>query len=329
MKILYAIQGTGNGHVSRAIEIVPLLKELADVDVLVSGIQADLDVPFEVKYKFYGVSFIFGKKGGVDLWQTLLKSRPVRLLRDIRSLPVAEYDLVVNDFEPVSVWACRLRKKECVGLSHQNAVLHRKAPLPAKVDFIGRFILANYAPCNYKYGFHFHSIDQLIYTPVIRRSIRQAKPQKQGHYTVYLPAFSDEQIIGVLSRLNATKWEVFSKHTDREYEAQNIKIRKVSVDEFTKSFLNCEGILCTAGFETPAEALFLGKKLCVVPMKNQYEQQCNAAFLKSMGIKVLSQFAGSENELRSWIETNANLEIDYPDQTKEILEMILLKHGEK
>ena len=37
MKILYAIQGTGNGHIARAEDIVPVLKRFGTLDVLVSG----------------------------------------------------------------------------------------------------------------------------------------------------------------------------------------------------------------------------------------------------------------------------------------------------
>lgn len=65
MKILYAIQGTGNGHLSRSMEIVPLLQQMAEVNVLVSGTQGDLELPFPVKYAFNGFGFIFGKSGGV------------------------------------------------------------------------------------------------------------------------------------------------------------------------------------------------------------------------------------------------------------------------
>jgi len=54
MKILYAIQGTGNGHVSRAREIIPILKKKGDVDILISGIQSDIDLPDAIKYKFKG-----------------------------------------------------------------------------------------------------------------------------------------------------------------------------------------------------------------------------------------------------------------------------------
>ena len=101
MKILYAIQGTGNGHASRALEVVPYLQKRAEVDILVSGYQCELKFPFEVKYKLYGLSFIFGKKGGIDLWETLKKTKFGKLWKEIKNLPVRDYDLIINDFEPV------------------------------------------------------------------------------------------------------------------------------------------------------------------------------------------------------------------------------------
>ena len=101
MKILYAIQGTGNGHVTRAMEIVPLLWKKGDIDVLISGIQADLPLPFPVKYKFKGLGFMFGKNGGVDIWNTYLKMNSIRFLREISSFPIADYDLIGCVLGPV------------------------------------------------------------------------------------------------------------------------------------------------------------------------------------------------------------------------------------
>ena len=53
------------------------------------------------------------------------------------------------------------------------------------------------------------------------------------------------------------------------------------------------GVLCGAGFETPAEALYLGKKLMVIPMKSQLEQFYNAASLKQLGVPVLKKMKKS------------------------------------
>lgn len=329
MRILYAIQGTGNGHLARGTEIVPILKSMADVDVLVSGTQADLKVPFQIDYQFPGLSFIIGESGGVDLIKTARKMPVRQFFHDIRHLPVHQYDLVISDFEPVSAWACRIRKKNCIGLSHQNAVLHPSAPKPEFSDWFGKLILKYYAPATVKYGFNFKPFAPNIFPPVIRHHIRNAESILKPHYTVYLPAYSDQQILAVLSRIPDTEWQVFSKHSKSEYTVGNIHFQPVSLDAFTHSFLNCTGLVCTAGFEGPAEAIFMGKKLCVIPMKKQYEQYCNAAFLKSMGIKVLDHFSDSAPILADWIKNSTPLEIDFPDLTREILENILSRHTDR
>lgn len=326
MKILYAIQGTGNGHLSRAMEIVPQLQKMGDTDVLISGIQGDLTLPFHVKYQFYGVGFMFGKNGGVDFLKTITKLRLVRFLKDMIKLPVNGYDLVLSDFEPVSAWACLFRGKNCTGISHQNAVLHQNAWQPEKTDWAGKIILKYYAPSKYKFGFHFKALDEHIFTPVIRSAIRKAKPSSKGHYTVYLPSFSDKRISKFLSAFPEVRWEVFSKECLEVYQAGNITFYPVSLERFNRSFINCEGIFCNAGFETPAEALYMGKKLCVIPMKNQYEQACNAAFLEQMGILVLSDLDNSNQvRFKYWLKIFERLQINYPDNTKEILERIILE----
>ena len=70
-RILYAIQGTGNGHLSRALDVVPLLRSRCDqLDILISGPPADLPLPFEVKYRAQGMGFLFGKKGGINFVKT-------------------------------------------------------------------------------------------------------------------------------------------------------------------------------------------------------------------------------------------------------------------
>lgn len=327
MKILYAIQGTGNGHLARATEIIPVLQQMGETDILVSGIQGDIQLPFSVKYKFYGLSFIFGKKGGIAILATLKKLRLLRLLRNISQLSVADYDLVISDFEPVSAWACKLRHVRCVGLSHQNAVLHSKAFRPDKSNWFGKLVLRYYAPVAVRYGFHFKPLDRMNFAPVIRSDIRHAQISDKGHYTVYLPAFSDAEIQNILAPHKTVKWEVFSKNCSQAYKIGNIQFLPVSLEGFNASFVSCAGILCTAGFETPAEAIFMGKKLCVIPMKNQYEQACNAAFLAEMGVVVAESSRALCELLPQWLADETRLQLAYPDETREIVAELVKAHG--
>ena len=328
MKILYAIQGTGNGHLSRARDIIPILQKKGEVDILVSGIQADVSLPYPVKYSFKGLSFIFGKNGGIDLIATYKKSNLKQLFKEINSLPVEEYDLVINDFEPVSAWACKMKHKACIGLSHQSAVINKKSPKPKKTDPIGKAVLNNYAPVTDTYGFHFDKFDTNIFTPIIRDQIRNAISETKKHYTVYLPAYSDERIIKVLSALKNVQWEVFSKHSKKEYQEKNIHIRPINNDRFIESLVNCKGILCGAGFETPAEALYLKKKLLTIPMKGQYEQQCNAAALKKMGVPVIKSLKQKHiSTIQAWLDSDQLIPVNYPDVTEKIIDMVLKNHG--
>jgi uncharacterized protein (TIGR00661 family) len=328
MKILYAIQGTGNGHLSRARDIIPILQEKGELDILVSGIQADVSLPWPVKYTFKGLSFIFGKKGGIDLLATYRKSNLKQLYKEVRSLPIESYDLVINDFEPVSAWACRLKQKPCIGLSHQAAVINKKSPKPAKTDAVGKAVLHRYAPVTEAYGFHFGAYDKTIFTPVIRSAIRNATPETRPHYTVYLPAYDDARIIKVLGEIKGITWEVFSKHSKKAYTEKNIQIRPIDNDAFIESLVHSTGVLCGAGFETPAEALFLRKKLLVIPMKGQYEQQCNAAALAQMGVPVLKSLKKKHlPTIEAWTTMPQKIIVNYPNITHTILNTIVKKHG--
>jgi uncharacterized protein (TIGR00661 family) len=328
MRILYAIQGTGNGHLSRARDIIPVLQKNHYVDILISGTQADVELPYPVKYRFKGLGFIFGANGGIDMVETYKKNHIKVLLDEIEKLPVQDYNLVINDFEPVSAWACYLKNVKCISISHQAAVLNKKAPQPKNIDMIGKAILKNYAPASAKYGFHFKAYDSNIFTPVIRSQVREQKIKNKGHYTVYLPAYDDNRILKVLKQCGDVNWQVFSKHNKLLIGRKNITIQPISNEAFIESMATSEGVLCGAGFETPAEALFMKKKLMVVPMKGQYEQQCNAAALKKMGVPVLKSFKLKNlDKIKNWLKDGTIVEVDYPDITEATINNILASHA--
>lgn len=325
MKVLYAIQGTGNGHLSRARDIIPILqKKDIELDILVSGTEADINIPYPITYQLKGLSFVFGKKGGVDFWKTYFKAKSMRLHKEINSLPVEKYDLIINDFEPVSAWACKLKKIPCISLSHQAAVMVPSAPKPKKKDALGKLILKKYAPTTKQYGFHFKAYQENVFTPVIRQDIRNAVCENGNHYTVYLPSYDDEKILSILSKIKEVSWQVFSKHNKKVVTHKNITVQPITNEAFVKSMATSKGILCGGGFETPAEALFMRKKLLVIPMKGQYEQQCNAAALKDMGVPVIKALKKKYiKDIINWVENNTIVEVNYPDITEQIIDTLL------
>ncbi len=320
MKILFAIQGTGNGHLSRARDILPHLQAYGEVDILISGTQVDVSLSQEIKYRKKGISFIFGKKGGVDYWETFKRLDPLHFIKDVLSLPLKQYDLIINDFEPVSAWAARLRGRKVIALSHQCSFLSEHTPRPQLKDAFAERLFRYYAPCSIPVGFHFKPYDHFIHTPIIRKEIRELKPERLGHYTVYLPAYDDKLLVKILGRFNDIHWEIFSKHILTPYQAGKIKVMPIHNEAYNLSLSQCEGLLTGGGFEAPAEALFLGKKVFVIPMKGQYEQQCNAEALKQMGVALAydtDEFF--ETTLHNWLYRSDIIRVDFPDNVKEVV----------
>lgn len=327
MKILYAIQGTGNGHISRAREIVPLLEKYGDLDILISGTQADVKLSQPLKYQLHGFSFVFGKKGGVDHLETWKSMDLFQFRRDMNTLDLNQYNLIINDFEPVTAWACKNKKIESVSLGHQAAFKSKKVPRPKAIDW-GKLILSHYAPTTHHVGFHFDYYDEDVYKPVIRSEIRQLKTSNLGHYTVYLPALADHLLIKLLAQFPQVQWQVFSKHTKTCYSSGNIHIKPINNIEFNASLASSEGLFTGGGFEGPAEALFLGKKLLVAPMKFQYEQQCNAYALKQFGIPVI--WASTKDwysVIAKFLEEPQVHAFHFPDETAQIVDMVVKRYA--
>ncbi|MDB4925762.1 glycosyltransferase family protein [Mucilaginibacter sp.] len=319
MKILYAIQGTGNGHISRAREIVPLLQQYGQLDLLVSGTQAEVTLAQPLKYKFHGFSFVFGTNGGVDKWATYKIMDLPQLWRDMHSLPLKEYDLIINDFEPVSAWACRLQKMPSVSLSHQCAFVSPKTPRPGKWNY-GEWLLKYYSPTTHHIGFHFERYDDFIHTPVIRSEIRNLQTSNLGHYTVYLPAYDDKKLAKYLNETNV-QWHIFSKRQKTVSQIGNVQIFPVNNEGFNSSLASCEGLLTGGGFEGPAEALFLQKKLMMIPMQGQYEQQCNALAASKLGVPVIQAIDDSfVARINHWIKEDNKVWVDFPDETAQIVD---------
>jgi len=70
--------------------------------------------------------------------------------------------------------------------------------------------------------------------------------------------------------------------------------------------------------------MFLGKKLFVIPIRNQYEQLCNAAALEEMGVRVAKRIDGPfKTSLKSWLESDSVIQLTETADTEELSEKIV------
>jgi uncharacterized protein (TIGR00661 family) len=329
LKIFYAVQATGNGHIARAIELVPHLERYGNVDVFLSGTNSNLKVDLPVVYRSKGLSLFYHKKGGLDYMRMLKELSVVNAYKDAKALPLEKYDLVINDFESVTALACKMKKIPSVNFGHQASFQSDKTPRPLKKELIGELILKKFAVASNYVGLHFEEYDNFIFNPVIKKDILTAQPTTEPYITVYLSHYADEIVAAQLHKVKDIRFEVFSKKVKHSTVHGNITFIPISNKAFNESMISSTGVITGAGFETPAEALYLGKKLLCLPIKGQYEQLCNAAALKSFDVPVIKSIDDNfSNHVNEWLQSANPKQLFLTNSTEEIVQHVIAV-GEK
>jgi len=320
MEILYGVQGTGNGHITRARAMANALKEKeVEIQFLVSGRPKfklfDME-PFGDYWWREGLTFR-AKKGRVVLTETVIKSKPMQLAQDIRDLDVSRFDLVITDYEPITAWAGRLAGIKVVGLGHQYAF---SQPVPqAKTTMIDKLILQNFAPADIELGLHWHHFGTSILPPIAPIHHENNTPS-DPFVLVYLPFESMTEITLLLKRFPTTNFVIYHPNAEPR-RIKNLEWRKPSRIDFPEALAACKGVICNAGFELASETLQLGKKILVKPMAKQVEQHSNALALETLG------WGQSMTHLDpvivgEWLEQGTSIQIEYPDTAAHVADFI-------
>jgi uncharacterized protein (TIGR00661 family) len=327
MRIFYAIQATGNGHISRAMELLPHLQPYGTVDIFLSGANSSLHLDAPVKYRSNGLSLFYTCTGGLDYWKIMKSCQPFKLRKEIQELPVEKYDLVINDFEYITAASCAKKKIPSIQFGHQASFQSDRTPRPANKNSIGEWILKNYATATHHVGLHFEKYDEFIFHPIVKQELLDAEPSKGNYITVYLPSYCEPQLQKIFHSLKEFNFQIFSRETSHRKKSNNIVFLPVNRSLFNQSLIHCTGVITGGGFETPAEAIHLGKKIISVPIRGQYEQVCNAAALEKLGIICINNIDDDfQLTFHRWINDTRTVQIDYSKTICEVLEHVFSKH---
>ncbi|MCP8899194.1 MJ1255/VC2487 family glycosyltransferase [Gilvimarinus xylanilyticus] len=311
MKILYGVQGTGNGHLTRARSMAKALApHNVTVDWLVSGRprEALFDMDAFGDFRCFKGLTLQTFKGKVNMGKTIVKSDLLQLKRDINALDLSHYDLVVSDFEPVSAWAARKQGVRSIGISHQNAFLY---PIPKRANNIFTDLFMRwFAPTDVPVGTHWHHFDQPLVPPIVEPSSHPVT-LREKHILVYLPFAELDDILALIKPFLGYQFYVYHKVAQAETRG-HIHLCPFSREGFQNHLHSCEGVISSAGFELPSEAISLGKKLLVEPVAGQMEQQSNAVALQSLGYASTAMRLSAASIAR-WLELPGSQAIHYPN----------------
>jgi uncharacterized protein (TIGR00661 family) len=321
VRILYGVQATGNGHITRARVLAPILRSAgAEVEFLLTGRPWDQLFDMEVFGDFEwrrGLTFST-HRGHVQYFRTALHNDPIGFINDIRSLDLARYDLVITDFEPVTAWAAKLRGIETIGIGHQYAFDY---PIPRTGDdILARTVMRYFAPASIGLGLHWHHFDQPILPPIIETP---PEPERVRHdkIIVYLPFEEIRDIVRLLEGFDSHQFYVYSTATVTNKPA-HIHVRQLSRSGFQLDFQDCGGVICNAGFELASEALQMGKKLLVKPLRAQMEQLSNALALEQIQLGAVMPELDTTC-VSFWLKNGRANRVVFPNVAETVAEWLL------
>ncbi|HEY0261406.1 MAG TPA: glycosyltransferase family protein [Chitinophagales bacterium] len=325
MKILFGIQATGNGHISRSTEIYKLLKqhpEVTQLDVLISGGKAQMSLPFEVNYQYKGLSFYYGKKGKISVMKSIGKANFLSMAVGLWNVPFKDYDLIISDFEPITLWGAMIYGIKSVGIGNMYSVTSNKLKRVQGMRTTNFFAKAM-CPTRNKIGMHFEKFDDFIYYPVIRSEIREAKISDKNFTLVYLNSYEDKELLDFFTsfRFANRKFVIYSKESKETYNIGNCTVKPLNNETFVEDISSCSAVISAAGFQTISEALFMGKKLFVIPIKKQSEQLSNARVFEEMGGRVSLEL-NAEN-IEFWLKYEQAVQVKFENDLPQMINAIL------
>lgn len=346
LRVLFLVQGEGRGHLSQALALKEMLHAAGHrvVGVLVGGSEGrPLPGYFARGMEREPVPYpslltVPGRdRAGVSPLRTVkhnvgrlpqYRQAVGRVREAIRGIAP---DLVVNFYESlggIAMGSPALRHIPMVSVGHQYLLGHPDTPPPPfRPHELLPFRVLNRLSAprgTMRLALSFREIpdgptpDTRVIPPLLRQRILDARPEAGDHILVYVlnDGYGDA----------VARWHQRHPHVvihgfwDRpgapevEEVRPNLTFHRLSDVRFLEMMRTCRGYVGTAGFESVAEALWLGKPVMVVPTRNHVEQGWNAREAEAAGagmasdrfdltpfLDYLPSHADRSESYRSWV----------------------------
>jgi uncharacterized protein (TIGR00661 family) len=305
MKYLFIIQGEGRGHLTQAISLAQIIQSKGHevVGALVGSCHGDsVQTFFKQSFTadiipFASPALVYSKKNkALSLSKTIgalfchFKLYYRSLFAIDEHIQELEPDVIVNFYDVLGGIHQMLftKKAPMVCIAHQYLMLHKDFLHP-KGNVLNRFLVnfntqitALGAEKKLALSFYKGESDKNIHLvpPLLRREVKKLQPEAGNYLLAYVTQQSmADEIVTWQKQHPENIVHCFSdklKEQDVEEVSTNLFFHKIDGAKFLQMMQKCRGLISTAGFESVCEAMSLGKPVLMVPMKNHYEQTCNA-----------------------------------------------------
>jgi uncharacterized protein (TIGR00661 family) len=321
MRVFCGVQATGRGHLSRFETVRHLLVEAGHE---VHGFASGRELPAYAHGidEFVTGPTFFIRRNRISIAPTAFhNARHFAAYRRTISrlaarLSAKAFDRLIIDFEPLSARAARKARHAFTILDNQTAAF---LDLPCPPGLASRRALLRAFVRFYYNGFSFAERiltcslaplppalpRQTVMPPCVRPEIAALTPRHEDHLLFYKSLGRLPRGLVDFARANPrAEIRVYAPQAGHPADLPpNVVLRGHDNRLFLDDFASCRACLSFAGFETVAEAVFLGKPVVVVPIAGQWEQQLNASLIRSAGLGRVAPDFGEQTFHMAWNDT--------------------------
>jgi uncharacterized protein (TIGR00661 family) len=300
MNILYGVPGEGMGHATRSKVVIDFLLQNHNVQVVSSSRAYQFlnkNFPNRV-HEIEGMHFAF-KESEVSKSGTLLlnlKNSHKLLFKNFQEFLLIKkdfkVDLVISDFETFTTLFAKRYKLPLISIDNMQIInrckLDIKIPTEEKKNYlISKAIVKIKVPrANHYFITSFFDAvirkdNTTIVPPIVRKSIIDAKTKNGKHILMYQTSSKRNDIAKILHQIPEQIFYVYGFNND--LVDKNVIFKSFSEEGFVSDLANAKAVIANGGFSFISEAVYLKKPIFSFPLKNQFEQFVNAAYVDKIG----------------------------------------------
>jgi uncharacterized protein (TIGR00661 family) len=305
MRILYGVVGEGMGHATRSKVVCEhLVARGHDVKIVVSGRAHGMlskSFPDVVEIRGLTIRYVDNRMDRDGTLARNVLAAPGMLATNVGAYfeVVSRFkpDAVVSDFDSFAYLFAKRHGLPVVSIDNQQIVSRCKigkfAKQNVKVDYqlTKAFVRAKLPGCDHYVITTFFEPpirrkceeDTSLVPPILRQSILDAKKRSKSgeHVLVYQTSESDTKLLDELQRVRGERFIVYGLR--KNAQRGNCTLKEFSETGFVEDLASARAVVCNGGLSLIGEAVYLGKPIFSVPVRNQYEQVLNARYVEQLG----------------------------------------------
>ena len=356
---LFIIQGEGRGHLTQALALDSMLRRRGHRVCSAVVSQGEDHVVPEYFHELFSAPiasiesahFVMDEASHSIDWLKTLAANNRRWNHFAEAFTTIQEhilrerpDVIINFYEPLGGLFVFSHKPAVpmIAVGHQFMLLHPDYPFPegfgiqrrsAKffTNLVGlgaarRLALSLYdaAPLPTK--------RVVVVPPILRDEFFEVQPaESDPYFLVYLYHYTlAEAVVEWHKRNPSVTIHCFWNKPDAAEEEvvdDTLVFHRLHGQKFLDMMANCQGMVTTSGFETMSEAMYLGKPLLVNPVRNHFEQHCNAEDGRRLGssvqtdsfnldklVRFVQEYRYDPTEFRGWVDQAEEIFVQQIDE---------------